>query len=106
MYVALETTASLSLLQQAVPYLMVNTSRLPKIDLSSLGVLLDVALEVNLGTLWKEAFAALSAAFAKDIAACFGANTGTETVLTFADTLGRLVSAFHIERRYWLLMAR
>jgi hypothetical protein len=72
---------------------------LPKIALSSLGVLLDVALEVNLGTFWKEAFAALGAAFAKDIATCFSAHTGTETVLTFADTLGRLVSAFHIERR-------
>lgn len=72
---------------------------MPQVALSSLGVLLDVALEVNLSTFWKEALAALSAALAKDITACFGTHTGTETVLTFADTLGRLVGAFHIERR-------
>ena len=76
-----------------------NTARSPKIDLSRLSVLLDVALKVNLCTLWKEAFAALGTAFAKDIAAGFGAHAGAKTVLTFADTLGRLVSAFHMERR-------
>lgn len=67
--------------------------------LSSLGVLLDVALEMDFSTLRKKAFAALGAALAKNIAACFGRHTGTETVLAFADTLGRLVSAFHSERR-------
>lgn len=67
-----------------------------KLTLGSFGVLLDVALEVNFSTLGKKAFASFSATFAKDIAACFGAHAGSETVLAFADTLGWLVSAFHI----------
>lgn len=66
-----------------------------KATLGSFGVLLNVALEVNFSTLRKKAFATLGAAFTKDIAACFGTHAGTEAVLTFADTLGRLISAFH-----------
>jgi hypothetical protein len=63
--------------------------------LGSLGVLFDVALEVDFSTLRKKALASFGAAFAKDVATGFGAHAGTESVLTFADTLGRLVSAFH-----------
>jgi len=54
-----------------------------------------MTLEMNFSALGKKAFATLGAAFAKDIATCFGAHAGTEAVLTFADTLGWLVSAFH-----------
>lgn len=73
-----------------------NTDNTAKPTLGRFGVLLDVALEVNFSTLGKKAFASFSATFAKDIAACFGAHAGSETVLAFADTLGWLVSAFHI----------
>jgi hypothetical protein len=45
-----------------------------KADLGSFGVLLDVALEMDFSTLRKEAFATFLAAFAKDVAACFGAH--------------------------------
>ncbi len=45
-----------------------------KLSLGSFGVLLDVALEVNLSTFGKKAFATFGATFAKDIAACFGAH--------------------------------
>lgn len=45
-----------------------------KLALGSFGVLLDVALEMDFSALRKEAFAAFLAAFAKDIAACFGAH--------------------------------
>jgi len=64
-------------------------------------VLFDVTLKVDLGTFRKKALAALSTALAEDIAASFSAHAGTETVLAFADTLGRLVCAFHGERRNW-----
>jgi hypothetical protein len=62
-------------------------------------VLLDVALEVDFCTLWKEALAALLAAAAKTIATGLGAHACTETVLAFADSLGWLVSTFHGKMR-------
>ena len=67
--------------------------------LGSLGVLLDVALEVDLGTFWKKALTALLTTTAEAVTACFGAHTGAKAVLTFAGALGRLEGAFHDERR-------
>lgn len=62
-------------------------------------MLLDVTLEVDFCTFWKEALATLGTTAAKTIATCFGAHTGAKAVLTFTDSLGRLISAFHDERR-------
>ena len=67
--------------------------------LSSLGVLLDVALEVDLCTLWKEALTALLATATECVTTSFGAHAGAESVLTFAGALGWLKGAFHDERR-------
>lgn len=68
-------------------------------SLSSLRVLLDVTLEVDLGTFWKEALTALLTTTTKRVTACFSAHAGAESVLTFAGALGRLKSTFHGERR-------
>ncbi len=68
-------------------------------NLGSLGVLLDVALEVDLRTFWKETLAALLAAAAQCVASGLGAHACTETVLAFADSLGWLVSTFHGKMR-------
>lgn len=62
-------------------------------------MLLDVTLEVDFCTLWKKALAALGATTTKAVTTCFGAHTGAEAVLTFTDSLGWLISAFHGERR-------
>ena len=62
-------------------------------------MLLDVALEVNLCTLWKEAFAALLTATAEAVAASFSAHTCAEPVLLFTGAFGRLEGAFHGEIR-------
>lgn len=67
--------------------------------LSSLGVLLDVTFEVDLGTLWKEALTALLTTTAEAVTASFGAHAGAESVLTFAGALRWLKGAFHDERR-------
>lgn len=83
----------------AHPEMRESTSTTPQDTLGSLCVLFDVTLKVDFSTLRKKALAALGATLAENIAACFSAHAGTETVLTFADTLGRLVSAFHGERR-------
>ena len=63
--------------------------------LGSLGVLLNVTLIVNFCTLRKKALATLLAATAKCVTSGLGAHTGTETVLTLADSLGWLISTFH-----------
>lgn len=62
-------------------------------------MLLNVTLEVDLGTLWKEALTALLATTAKAVTASFGAHAGAESVLTFTGALGWLKGAFHDERR-------
>jgi hypothetical protein len=56
-------------------------------------VLGDVALEVKLCTLWNQALAAFLAAALDAIAACLRGHAGTETVLLFAGTFGRLIGA-------------
>tara|TARA_Y100000385_G_C13060372_1_gene624100 strand:+ start:941 stop:1225 length:285 start_codon:yes stop_codon:yes gene_type:complete len=71
----------------------------PQSELSSLGVLLNVALEVNLCTFRKEAFAAFLTAAAQCVAPCLGAHAGTKTVLAFANSFGWLISTFHDEMR-------
>jgi len=58
-------------------------------------VLLAVALEVDLGTLWKEALTALLATTAEAVTASFSAHAGAESVLTFAGALRWLKGAFH-----------
>ena len=57
-------------------------------------VLRSVTLEVKLSSLRKKTLAALLAATAKAIAACFSSHACTESVLTLADSLGWLVSSF------------
>lgn len=54
-----------------------------------------MALEVNLGTLWNEALAALLATVLDDAATSFVRHACTETVLLLASALGRLISHFH-----------
>lgn len=54
-----------------------------------------VALEVNFGSFGKEALAAFAAALVEDVATGFGSHTGAETVLAFADALGRLEGSLH-----------
>lgn len=61
-----------------------------------LGVVLHrVALEVDLGSFWKEALATLAATVLEDTTSGFGGHAGTESVLLLASALGRLVSHFH-----------
>ena len=61
-----------------------------------LGVVLHrVALEVDLGSFWKEALATLAATAFEDPPTRFGGHAGTESVLLLASALGRLVSHFH-----------
>ena len=65
-----------------------------------LGVVLHrMALEVNLGTLWKKALPTFTATVLKDAASCFGSHASTETVLLLAGALGRLVCHFHGRRK-------
>lgn len=64
-------------------------------NLGSLGVLLNVALVMNLRTLRKEALATLLTTAAERIASGLGAHACTETVLALTDSLGWLVSTFH-----------
>lgn len=73
-----------------------------RLPLSRLRVLLDVALEVDLGTLWKKAFTAFLAATTEAVTTSFGAHACAETVLAFAGALGWLIGAFHGERGWWL----
>lgn len=54
-----------------------------------------MALEVDLGSFWKEALATLTATAFDDAAASLSGHAGTETVLLLAGALGRLVSHFH-----------
>lgn len=56
-----------------------------------LGVLLHVALVMDLNAHWHEALAATGAATAQDVATVFGLHTGAETKLAFPGTLGWLV---------------
>ena len=64
-----------------------------------LGIVLHrVALEVDLGTLRKEALATFTTAAFDDAASSFGCHAGTETVLLLAGALGRLVCHFHGRR--------
>ena len=56
-------------------------------------VLRDVTLEVELGSLGNQAFAALLAAALDKITASLRGHAGAETVLLFAGTFGRLVCA-------------
>ncbi len=72
----------------------------------SLGVLLDVAFEVDFGAFGQEALAAFLAATAKAVATGFSAHAGAETVLAFASALGRLEGAFHGGRDWWLRVSR
>jgi len=69
-------------------------------QLRSLGVLLDVAFEVDLGTFWKKTLTSFLAATAEAVTTCFSAHAGAKPVLTFASALGRLEGAFHDERRF------
>lgn len=55
--------------------------------LSSLGVLLDVALEVDLGTLWKKALTTFLATATEAVTTSFGAHARAESVLAFAGAL-------------------
>lgn len=66
--------------------------------LGSLGVLLDVTLEVDLGTLWKKALASFLTATAEAVTTSFSAHAGAEAVLAFAGALGWLIGAFHDEK--------
>ena len=54
-----------------------------------------MALEVDLGTFWKEALTTFTAAVLDDPATSFSRHAGTEPVLLLASALGRLVSHFH-----------
>ena len=63
-------------------------------------MLLDVTLEVDFGTLWKETLATFLTATAKCVASGLSAHAGTETVLTLANSLGWLISTFH--GKMWL----
>ena len=45
--------------------------------------------------LWKQAFAAALPAARQGCTPSFGFHAGTKTMLTFACSLGRLISAFH-----------
>ena len=54
-----------------------------------------MALEVELGSFWKEALATLAAAVLENSTTCLGSHAGTESVLLLAGALGRLVSHFH-----------
>jgi hypothetical protein len=57
-------------------------------------VLHGVPFEVNLNTLWNQAFAAFLAAVAQNAATGFGGHAGTETKLVFAGAFGGLIGAF------------
>ena len=50
---------------------------------------------MSLDAFWQQPFAAALPPARKDRATAFGTHPGTETVLTFACSLGWLVSAFH-----------
>jgi hypothetical protein len=50
---------------------------------------------MSLDAFWEQTFAASLAPTRKGRATAFGTHSGTETVLTFACSLGWLVSAFH-----------
>lgn len=43
----------------------------------------------------RQALAAVGATGSQNLAACLGAQTGTEAMATLADKLGRLISTFH-----------
>ena len=73
--------------------------------LSSLGVLLDVTLEMNLCTLGKEALTSFLTTTTKGVTASFSTHARTETVLTFTGALGWLVGAFHDENGGCLIRA-
>ena len=55
---------------------------------------LRVARVMFLDAFWKQAFAAALSPARKDRATAFGLHAGTKTVLTFACSLGWLVSEF------------
>jgi hypothetical protein len=50
---------------------------------------------MSLHAFWQQAFAAALPAARKNRAAAFGFHAGAKTMLAFARSLGRLVSAFH-----------
>jgi hypothetical protein len=50
---------------------------------------------MDFNALWKQAFAAALPAACQGCAAPFRFHAGTKTMLTFAGSLGWLVSAFH-----------
>lgn len=58
-------------------------------------VLNSVALEVDFSTFRKEALATFTATVFENVTACFSCHARAEPVLTFADSLRRLVSMFH-----------
>lgn len=69
--------------------------------LGSLGVLLNVAFEVDLSTFWQEALATFLTATTQNVTAGLGAHARAESVLTLAGALGWLVGAFHGESGWW-----
>ena len=65
-----------------------------------LGVVLHrMALEVNLGTLWKETLPTFTATALEDATPCFGSHASTKTVLLLTGALGRLICHFHGRRK-------
>jgi hypothetical protein len=56
---------------------------------------LGMARVMPFGALWEQAFATTLAPACQGCAAPFGFHAGTKTMLTFACSLGWLVSAFH-----------
>jgi len=56
---------------------------------------LRVTNVMSLDAFWQQTFAAALPSARQDRATAFGTHPGTETVLTFACSLGRLVGAFH-----------